>query len=300
MRNPSLSELESEYRQYLVEVRALGPASAKDYVYSFRRFCDFLKTRRVRAARRVSLNLAYAFLEEFSRGRSRRTVRVMHARTRSILRFLHFARVLPRDLSRDMIAPRTWKLADVPQAFSRKDTVRVFANLRSETPYDLRERAMVLLFVCYGLRVGEVTGMDLDDIDWRRKIITIRQRKNRVPLILPLLPPVEEALREYVVHSRPPDVRSKRLFVAMSHRKKASLTRRLVAKIVAKFLHRCGLEGSANKFRHTLATRLINSGVRLEAVQAILGHRQLESTRIYAKIHWEALREVARNYSMFL
>lgn len=115
-----------------------------------------------------------------------------------------------------------------------------------------------------------------------------------------VLPPVEEALRDYLARSRPPDTKSRWLFAPILFRKSGPLTLLFIHYVVKKFLHRCGLEGSAGTFRHTLAARLINNGVSLEAIAAVLGHQRTQATRAYTKVHVKALREVAQNYSMLL
>lgn len=305
MKGPPFSSLEDQYRRYLADVRALRPASIKNHIGTFRWFDRFLKTRRIRAARRVSVDLAYAFLEERGRSCTRGSMSAIHGWIRSILQFLYFAKILPVDLAAKLIPVRTWKLAHLPQAFSTGELARILSELRDETPRGHRERAVMTLFIFYGLRLGEVAGMCLDDIDWRRKTIRIRERKNNVPLVLPLLPPVEEALRGYLTRFRPPDTRTERLFVSVDRRSadrksRAPLRGPGIYEIIRKFLRRCGLKGSANRFRHTLATRLVNEGLDFHTLAAILGHRSSDSTLIYAKVQWEKLREVAENYSLRL
>lgn len=293
-------ELEGEYRRYLSEVRASRPASIAGHLYFFRMFRDFLKARHVRAARKVSLDLAYAFLEDLARRYSSSSMMTLHWSVRSILRFLHFRRVLPDDLSRQMITPRTWRLARLPKAFSAEEIDRLLANLRSKTPYDCRERLMMLLFMRYGLRRGELIRIDVDDIDRRRKTITIRERKNAIPLVLPLLPQVEEALRDYLDRCRPEGLRTRRLLVTVKDQGGAPLGMSGVYHVIRRFFRRAGVRGPAGRFRHTLATRLMNAGVSIETIRGLLGHRRSDSTRIYAKLNLKALREVADNYSKLL
>ena len=112
----SFSSLQREYRRYLSEVRSLGSFSVRRHTRAFQRFRDFLKRRRIRSARRVSLDLAYEFLEGYASCRGRTTVRKLHGSVKHILRFLRFAQILPEDLSEQMLAPRVWKLADGPGA----------------------------------------------------------------------------------------------------------------------------------------------------------------------------------------
>lgn len=297
MRSPTLAQLEGRFRQYLGEVRSLGERSISSHMWTFRYFRRFAGAVQIRSARRVDLDLMYAFLEYYARGRSRRSVASTRWHVSNILRFLHFVRILPRDLSREMIAPCTWSLTDVPKAFSEDEVARMLANLRTEKPRDLRDRAMMLLLIYYGLRTKEICRLRLDDVDWRKKTITVRERKNRVPLVLPLVSLIEEALKDYIVHARAPESASRWLFVRIRSRESGPLSMWLVNDIVRKFLGRCGLKGSARNFRHTVATRLINSGVTLETIAALLGHKSVKTTLIYTKVHVKALREVARNWS---
>lgn len=299
-RSDVLADLEGEYRKYLLEVRALRMGSLPRRLKSFRLFAAYLAERRIQSPRRVSLNLMYKFLECRARNRSRRTAKSLHEDVVSVVKFLHFSGRLPEDLSKHMRAPCTWNLADIPKAFSEEEASRMLSALKSETAYDYRERLVMLLFICYGLRLGEVTNLNLNDIDLREKAITIRERKNGQPLVLPLLPALEEAYKGYLEHFRPPDVKTKRLFVTIKRRSRAPLKFQATHQIIKKFLKGVGLKGCATMFRHTLATHLINSGVRLESIQAVLGHRQSDSTRVYAKVHWEALREIAENDSLML
>jgi site-specific recombinase XerD len=300
MKREPLSDLEDEYRTYLLEVRSMSEGSLPKRLGTFRRLVRFLAEKRVRSARRVSLALAYEFLERCARGNSRRHAKSCHDAVRLILRFLHFTGRLREDLAGHMIAPCVWKLADVPMGFSDKEIALMLSSLRSETPYDHRERLVMQLFISYGLRSSEVPRLNVDDFDLRRKTLTVRQRKNVDPLVLPLLPAVEEALVGYLEHFRPQGLRTKRLFVTIHFRSRAPLRWQGVYHIVKNFLRRCGLEGSATKFRHTLATHLLNSGVSLDAIRALLGQRRSDSALVYTKVYLEALREAAGNYSLLL
>jgi site-specific recombinase XerD len=299
-RRKSFLELEDDFKHYLLEVRGLSERTIRKHIGAFRYFGNFLKDKRVSAPRRVRLNLVYEFLEERAPGCSRHYILTLRNSLRQVLRFLYFTGKLPRDLSKQMIIPKIWKLADIPKSFTESETACMIENLRYETPYDHRERAVVLLLICYGLRLRELTRMMLDNIDWQKKTITIPERKNSVPLVLPILPPVEKALQDYLTHFRPEGLQTRRLWVTIHRKSRAPLEESGIKQMVDKFLRRCGIDGCVTKFRHTLATYLINNGVSMAAIGQILGHQQMQSTRIYAKVHWEALREVAQNYSLDL
>lgn len=297
-RNRVFLKLEEDFTRYLLGVRGLRYRTIEDYVPIFRRFGNFLKSKGVSAARRITLNLAYEFFEKLAAGCSRKSIKTIGVTVRHILRFLYFTGELSNDLSKQIITSRVWNLADVPKSFTESETARMIENLRYETPYDRRESAIALLLICYGLRRGELANIMMDDIDWQSKTITIHERKNGPPLVLPILPSVEKALKDYLAYSRPKELKTRRLWISIHLRNKTPLNERGIHRVVKKFLRRCGTDGSVTKFRHTLATYLINSGVSLNAIGELLGHQSLDSTRIYAKVHWEALREVAQNYSL--
>ena len=298
MKELLLLDMEGDYARYLLEVRGLSENSLRDYVAPFRRFGRYLAENRVRAARRITLAHVYGYLEHVTGHMRPCSIRSHHTYLRCILRFLHFKRILPTDLTKEMMVPRAWRLADVPKAFSEKEIERAMSHLRTETAIDLRERAVMTLFICYGLRLGEVTRLTLEAINWQRRTVTVCERKNRVPLVLPLLESVAESLKDFLMRGRPTDSESRRLFLNTKVRGHPPLREKGVNEIVKKFLARCSLKGSATTFRHTLATHLINRGASLNTIQAILGQGRSESARIYSKVHWEALREVAENDSL--
>jgi len=297
---PSFASLERAFSQYLCEVRALSPVSVAEHNYYFRRFRDFLRTTRVVAAHRVSLEHAYAFFAHLARTNGRTSMAIVHWNIRNLYRFLQFRRILAGNVIDHMITPRRWRLSSLPKAFSDDEIACMFENLRSETPRDHRERMMLMLLICYGLRRGELVRINTTDIDWRDNTITINERKNRIPLVLPLLPSVGEAILGYLEHFRPKGLKTTRLLVTTYAGRCAPAISHIVDDVVGKFLRRCGIKGASGRFRHTLATRLINAGVDLPTIQGLLGHGHSDSTLIYAKVHWKALREVAENYSLRL
>jgi site-specific recombinase XerD len=296
-RSPAFASLERAFFQYLCEVRALSPVSVAKHIYHFRRFRDFLRTKRVVAARRVSLEHAYAFFEYLACTNGRKSMAIIHWHIRDIYRFLHFKQILAGNAVDHMMTPRSWRLSRLPKGFSEDELACMFTHLRSETPRDHRELMMMMLLICYGLRRSELTRINTNDINWRDNTITIHERKNRIPLVLPLLPPVGEAITGYLEHFRPKGLKTRRLLVTIYAGKCAPAMPHLVDDVVGRFLRRCGIKGASGRFRHTLATRLINAGVDLPTIQGLLGHRHSDSTLIYAKVHWEALREVAENSS---
>jgi integrase/recombinase XerD len=176
------------------------------------------------------------------------------------------------------------------QAFSE-----LIASLDASSVRDLRDRAIILCMARLGLRVSEVCRLRLDDIDWRQGIVSVRTRKTGHGARLPIPAEVGHALAEYLEHGRP-DTGAREVFVLLRLRPGAPISTSIVGRAVQRALERAGIEAptrGGNLLRHSMATELQARGVRLVEIAGLLGHSKLATTRIYAAVDADALREVA-------
>ena len=108
------------------------------------------------------------------------------------------------DLSPQIIAPMLYAYETIPSALSLEQIATVLKSTRDDqSPIGLRDYAILLLLSTYGLRVGEITRLRLDDIDWRADTLRIHHSKTGAHSLLPLMEPVGEALINYLRHGRP-------------------------------------------------------------------------------------------------
>jgi site-specific recombinase XerD len=149
----------------------------------------------------------------------------------------------------------------------------------------------MMVLVRLGLRAGEVAGLELDALDWRRGEMVVHG-KGRTLSRLPLPRDVGESLSAYLV--RRPRVDSRALFLR-SRAPLQRLTQTGITHIVALAAKRAGLvRTSPHQLRHTLATEMLRRGGTLAQIAQVLRHRSLTTTAIYAKVDRTALRELAR------
>ncbi len=186
----------------------------------------------------------------------------------------------------------------------RKDLVRhlnsqafseLIASLDASSARDLRDRAIILCMARLGLRVSEVCRLELDDIDWRQGVVSVRTRKTGHGARLPIPVEVGHALAEYLEHGRP-DSTVREVFVLLRLRRGAPISASIVGRAVQRALERAGIDAptrGGNLLRHSMATELQARGVRLVEIAGLLGHSELATTRIYAAVNVDALREVA-------
>jgi len=236
------------------------------------------------------------FLLEQSQYRSSASMGLVASTLRSLLRFLYLRGEVAIDLSRGVSRFRQWKLATVPTYLSPAEVEKVLAACDVATPTGRRDRAIVLLLARLGLRAGEVVTMELGDIAWRSGEILVRG-KGQQRDHLPLPPDVGEAMALYLRLDRGESV-SRRVFLRLIAPRKGLTGPASVGHIVRKLFVRAGIirtsRGAAHMFRHSLATRMIRHGASIAEIAEVLRHRSQNSTGLYAKVAFQALREVAR------
>jgi site-specific recombinase XerD len=157
-----------------------------------------------------------------------------------------------------------------------------------------RDYAMLLLMATYGLRAREVAALTLDDIDWKRDRLHVRERKADHTTAYPLAPAIGEAIVDYLKNGRP-GVESRELFWRHPA-PQAPLTYVTVSTCAGKYLRKAGIPVSrpgSHTLRHACVQRLVDEGFPLKTIGDYVGHRAASSTMIYAKVQVDGLREVA-------
>lgn len=214
--------------------------------------------------------------------------------TRALLRYLATRGAVPAGIDGAVPTVREWKLASLPRYLPPDQVVQLLASCGESTGVELRNRAILVLLARLGLRAGEVAALSLDDIDWRTGCLVIRAGKTRRERKLPLPDEVGQALAAYLRGGRPQSPQRK-LFLRVRP-PWGPLKPSAVTPIAQCALRRAGVKVSrsgAHVFRHTLATQMVRSGVALKAVADVLGHANLQTTSIYAKLDLGTLARVA-------
>ncbi|HVO18100.1 MAG TPA: tyrosine-type recombinase/integrase, partial [Anaeromyxobacter sp.] len=164
-------------------------------------------------------------------------------------------------------------------------------------PLALRDRAFLELLYASGLRVSELTGLDLGDLDLREGLVRVlgKRRKERV---VPVGGPARLALERYLAEARPalaagPEGRGRGAPLFLNHRG-GRLTARSVARLLGKWVAAAGLPRHVHPhvLRHCFATHLLGNGADLRGIQELLGHASLSTTQRYTHLDWKRLAAV--------
>jgi integrase len=172
---------------------------------------------------------------------------------------------------------------------------RFLACFDRSNPTGRRDYAMVLCQVDLGLRVSEVSALNLEDVDWRAATLRIVGGKSGRTRELPLAEGVGRAVSEYLRDGRPATT-CRRLFVRHTVPVGTAIGTELIrAKIRRAFarVEGCSHWTGTHALRHTAATRLHRHGASLKEVADLLGHRSIDTTAIYTKVDLTTLATVA-------
>jgi integrase/recombinase XerD len=223
------------------------------------------------------------------------SIAVLAASLRSFLRFLAVAHASEPTLAQAIPLPPRWLQDRLPRALSEADLQTILDSFDTGNATGRRDLAMMRCMCDLGLRVSEVVALTLDDIDWRQGVLKVPAGKSRRERLLPLPAPLGAAITAYLRQGRPSST-VRHLFLRHTMPVGTPLTRGLAAAVVRRSYARAtGRTDSIGPhvLRHTAATRMRSAGHSLKDIADVLGHRGVDTTRIYVKLDVEALRAVA-------
>ena len=283
----------SEFGVYLVQERWLAVASVSSYLHYAGMFLAGLPAPLSTALAGLSAGQVTAFVVGQSGRRSAWYAKAMVTALRSLLRFLHVAGHVRGPLASAVPSVPGWKLSSLPRPVSAGQVAAVLASCDRDTAGGRRDYAILMLLARLGLRAGEVSRIELDDVGWRAGELVVRGKGSRVE-VLPLPADVGQALADYVQHGRP-RCPSRRLFVILFAPFTGLGSRSAVFAVVARACRRAGVTAfGPHRLRHALACDLLRHGASLAEIGQLLRQDDARTTSIYAKVDQDALAALAR------
>lgn len=293
-RHPRDIEVQA-FERWLREERGLSDATVESYSKAADYFFGQLAAKGVRLNSVRMTDIDNAVAAEHERGAwSRRTRHDYAQRLRAFFLFAEMRGWCRAGLAAGIVAPRFIADETVPKGLPREDVVRLLASVDGDRPVDKRDRAILMLFIGYGLRTGEVGGLRLDDLDWENAMLRVRCPKPGRTHLWPLSQGVGHAILRYIREARPSGFGRSLFFT--THAPIRPLDRKALGKMVRDRLAIIGIvtgRRGAHALRHAAAQHLLDQGTSMKVIGDFLGHRDPSSTTIYAKVDLAALREVA-------
>jgi len=282
------------YVQYLRDARALANATITNYAPFIQRFLsDQFGEGPVRLARLTARDVVRFVQRQAPRLHLKRA-KLLTSALRSFLRYARYHGAVTRDLAAVVPAVANWSMPAIPRAIGDEQIRQLLASIDRRMAMGRRDYAIVLLLARLGLRANEVSGLELEDINWKAGQVSVRGKRDH-RTVLPLPADVGAAIAAYLRHGRPASA-SRRVFLRSKAPLRGFLGQCAIGSIIRHRLHRAGIAApttGAHQFRHAMATRMLRHGASLAEIGEILRHRHLQTTTIYTKVDVTALRTLA-------
>jgi integrase/recombinase XerC len=284
-----MDSLLDSYRQHL-QGRNLSPYTIRNYLSDLSHFLHFLQEEAL-SLQTLSRQAFRHYLARLSQdGVAPASIARKVSTIRTFLRFLVQEGHLEHDPLSGVRGPK--RPRRLPAYLSPEQVTALIEAASGAGPGELRDRALLELLYACGLRVSEVTGLDVGDVDLLEGIARVRGKGGKERLVLMGRPAVQ-ALRRYLRDGRPALLRQphqQALFLNM--RDGQRLSARSVQAIVRRYAQRAGIDRRVwpHLLRHTFATHMLDGGADLRVVQELLGHASPTSTQIYMHVTQEHQR----------
>ena len=214
------------------------------------------------------------------------------AAVRGFHRWMAREGVTEDDPSRRVLAPRVNKA--LPKALSRDEVERLLAAVPAEGGITaIRDRAILETLYAAGLRISELTGLDIDDVDLEDRTVRCIGKGSK-ERIVPIGRVSVDAVQAYLTQARPAMAKKRSQHALFLNVRGERLSRQGCWKLLKKYVGAARLKRriSPHTLRHSFATHLLDGGADIRAVQELLGHASISTTQVYTLVSQERLREV--------
>jgi site-specific recombinase XerD len=294
---PPYTSFITEFADYMLQEKGLSPATIRARTFALN---DFL-AQCYRADHPLNA-ISLTHIDDVLTAKggsdccSRRTIQTYASTLRSFFGFAERRGWCAPRLAAGIRAPRVYKHELLPQGPSWMDVQLLLSSTVGDRAIDIRDRAILMLLSVYGLRAGEVRSLCLEDLDWERELICLARPKQRQTQHYPLSQTVGEAVLRYLKQVR---ARStyREVFLGIRAPFKP-LGSPAIWQVVGRRWCSMELPSTArhrgpHALRHACATHLLAQGLTMKEIGDHLGHRNPETTRVYAKVDLVGLRQVA-------
>lgn len=287
-------QLLADFERYLRSERGRSEHTIRGYLTDLRSLSEFVAGRGSQDWADIRLTDLRAYLAELdARGSARSTLARRSASIRGFFGWATHTGRLAADPSLRLVAPKKIKtLPGVLKQNEARDLLDVAAIASDDDdPVHVRDRAILELMYASGIRVGELVGLDVDDVDLNERtarVIGKGDKERTVPFGIP----AADAMREWVQSARPKVARAGSGPAMFLGRRGGRIDPRTVRESVHRMLAHVpdAPDLGPHGLRHSAATHLLEGGADLRMVQELLGHASLATTQVYTHVSVERLR----------
>jgi integrase/recombinase XerC len=287
-----VKELLHSYVNYLTVERHASPYTVRNYRHDVRHFLEFLNSEKVATFEDVDRFLLRRYIQTLlDQGVEKASVAAKLSAMRSFYRYLVRDNIASSNSLLTLSSP---KLDRYLPSFLSSDEVGVLLEVPdTSNPLGQRDKALLELLYAAGLRVSEIVGLELGNINIEAREMRVWGKGSKERMVL-MGKPAAAALGLYLRDGRKQLLGNYRTQAVFVNRYGRPLSERSVQKMLNRYALEAGLEKRVHPhmLRHSFATHLLDGGADLRVVQELLGHADLSSTQIYTHVTQRQARKV--------
>jgi integrase/recombinase XerD len=289
-----ISVLIADFENYLISAGdELNTIRA--YVYDIKQLEAFLLSRHKTLSSARTENLRSFIHALHDRGLNPTSINRKISSIKTLYRYCKQRNIVKQDPASDLELLKIGRR--LPSTLSIDEVTAIIEAADDKTPLGLRDRACLELLYGSGLRISELLGLKLSDLDIQHGFISIIGKGNK-QRIVPCGRKAARAVETYMTEGRPFLVRDKSSPILIVNARGKKMSRMGFLKVLPKYRIRAGIKKNVtpHMFRHSFATHLLEAGADLRSVQELLGHADISTTQIYTHIDREYLKEIYREH----
>ncbi len=281
------------FLEFLAQERQVSAHTVSAYAVDLAQFVEYLRHSKRDDPYEWDATLWEGYIYFLRRrGMSEKSIARKLSAVRTFLKYLHRRGVLEQEPPEMLDVPKVHRT--LPDTLTASEVRRLVMAPDLTTPHGLRDRTMIEMLYTTGMRVSELLGLTLDQLDLREAFVRVWGKRAR-ERVLPLTEQTVYWLQRYIGEARPQLVAPKKpnrtLFL---NDRGGALSRVAFWGKIKAYAEQAGITKniSPHTLRHSFAVHLLNGGADLRTVQELLGHADIATTQIYTQVSVERLREV--------
>lgn len=269
------------FEQYLREVKQASENTVQSYRRDLMQMITYLEEKEIREAAKVTKTSLHGYILHMEeQGKAATTISRMMAAMKAFFNYECMQACIRRNPAESLHAPKVEKKA--PVVLSVDQVSALLAQPSGQTPKEIRDKAMLALLYATGIRVSELIGIQMEDINMNIGFLVCRDGERE--RTIPFGRSAKAALEEYLEHARNDLLRGKGSDYFFVNCTGGAMSRQGFWKIIKYYGEKAGIEEdiTPHTLRHSFAAHLIARGADMRAVQTILGHSDMATTQMYA------------------
>lgn len=289
-----MKEIKNQFEEYLTETRKASANTRQSYLRDLEQFFGYLKTKNINVLTVTKDQIQKFILSLQTAGLSESTITRMLSTLRSFYRFCLVNEMIKENPVMGIQAAKAKK--KLPEILTANEIEMLLIQPDVSDLKGCRDKAMLELLYATGIRVSELIELNVDDVNLQLGILYCRSGKSE--RVVPIYDEAKDAVADYIKRARNAvilDYNETALFTNMNG---SRMTRQGFWKIVKAYAQSANIEKdiTPHTLRHSFATHLLENGAQLKDIKEMLGHSDISSTQVYAKVVKERYKNVYATY----